>query len=232
MPALNPVVRRRGRLGALVHRFRSRLPRALPVRRCVPLVLLAPVGLLGALVAGRWAPLRDSDVAVTDATHAWAVKQPAMVDAMNVWTLVFSPMALRGAALLLAIWLFRRRDTRAAWWVIITMAAGGLIAALVKLVVQRDRPSFLDPVAEATGYAFPSGHAANAALAAGVFLLILRRHRRLLWPAAAVVTVITGLTRIGLGVHWTSDVVAGWFLGAATVAAAATALHPSKPPRR
>jgi len=82
-------------------------------------------------------------------------------------------------------------------------------------------------VARASGYSFPSGHALNNALAASVFLLVLlpvaKRARPLLWTAAVVIPVVTGLSRIGLGVHWTSDVVAGWLLGLATTAATAGA---------
>ena len=84
----------------------------------------------------------------------------------------------------------------------------------------------LNPVAEAAGYSFPSGHADNAALASAVFLLVLLPFLRertglriALWVAVIVIPIVTGLCRIGLGVHWTSDVVAGWLLGIATVAA-------------
>lgn len=192
------------------------------VAAAASVVLLVPFGLLAAWVAGRWGPLHDFDATVTDTLHDWALRHPAMVDAMSVWTNVFSPTALRVAALILVIWLFRRQARRAAWWVIVTMTAGGAVNALLKLLIGRDRPSLLDPVAEAAGYAFPSGHAANAAVAAAVFLLIFlpfRRARAALWTAAVVVPVLTGLTRIGLGVHWTSDVVAGWLLGLAVVAA-------------
>ncbi|MEV6632926.1 phosphatase PAP2 family protein [Actinoplanes sp. NPDC051470] len=192
------------------------------VAAAVAVVLLMPFALLAIFVAGRWAPLRSFDLVVSDAVHVWAVNHPAVVDAMQVWSLVFSPMALRAGALILVVWLFRRHRSRAAWWVIIAMTAGGVVAALLKLVVERDRPSFLDPVARAAGYSFPSGHATNAALTCAVFLAILLpygRGRRWLWAAAVVVTAVTGLSRIGLGVHFTSDVVAGWLLGAAVVVA-------------
>lgn len=208
-----------------------RLDRSLGLRLGVAAGLavlgLVPFGLLAAVVAGGWAPLRDADATVTDALHAVAVAHPGWVDAMLVLTNVFSPMVLRVAVLVLVIWLVRRRRAVAvAWWAAVTMAAGGIIGALLKLLVGRDRPDLLDPVAQAVGYSFPSGHALNATLAGGVFLLVLlpftggRPGRRAaLWAAAIGMPLISGLTRIGLGVHYTSDVVAGWLLGVAVVAA-------------
>jgi membrane-associated phospholipid phosphatase len=194
-------------------------------------VLLVPVALLGALVTGEWAPLHDLDAAITDGLHTWALSHHGMVDAMVVCSWVFSPTSLRVAALALVIWLFRRHANRLAWWVIATMTAGGVIAAVLKLLIERDRPDLLDPVARATGYSFPSGHAANAALTCAVFLLVLlpyRRARPVLWAGAVLIPLVTGVSRIGLGVHWTSDVVAGWLLGIAVVFATAVAFESTR----
>jgi undecaprenyl-diphosphatase len=196
-------------------------------------VLLVPFALLAVFVAGDWAPLHAMDRSVTDTLHRFAEAHPLFVDVMLVWSAVFGPMPLRVAALVLLIWLIRRHDDRhLALWVAVTMTVGGVLAALLKLLVGRDRPELLDPVARAAGLSFPSGHATNAALAAGVFLLVLlpfARHRpgrrTALWAAALVVTVVTGLSRIVLGVHWTSDVVAGWLLGVAVVAATTVAFQ-------
>lgn len=212
-----------------------RLDRSLGLRLGVAaglaVLLLVPFALLAAVVAGGWAPLREADAAVTDALHAVALARPGWVDAMLVLTNVFSPMVLRVAVLVLVIWLVRRRRAVAvAWWAAATMAAGGIIGALLKLLVGRDRPDLLNPVAQAVGYSFPSGHALNATLAGGVFLLVLlpfaggRPGRRAaLWAAAIGMPLISGLTRIGLGVHYTSDVIAGWLLGVAVVAATTAA---------
>jgi undecaprenyl-diphosphatase len=191
-------------------------------------LLLVPVALLAAFVAGDWAPLHHLDAAATDALHSWARQHPGWTRAAVWWTTVFSPTGQRLATLALVIWLSRRHAYRLVQWVVITMVVGGVLGAVLKLLVGRHRPDLLDPVARASGFAFPSGHALNAALAAGVFVLVLlplvRPGRRwLLWTAAVVGTVLTGLTRIVIGVHWTSDVVAGWLLGAAVVAATAAA---------
>jgi membrane-associated phospholipid phosphatase len=178
-----------------------------------------PFALLTALVAGRWAPLLRLDGAVAGLLHAWAVGHPAAVRAMVVWSLVFAPNVLRAAALALVIWLYRRHRPGPAWWVVATMATGGVLEGLLKLLVGRHRPDFADPVARASGYAFPSGHAITVTLAAGVVVILAGRRRPAVWIAALAVVVITGFCRLALGVHWTSDVVGGWLLGVAVVAA-------------
>jgi len=192
------------------------------------LVVLVPFALIAALVSGGWTPLHDLDAAVTNALHSWALQHPHWRDATVWWTNIFAPFPLRAAALGLVIWLVHRRAQRLALWVVTTMVVGGLLGMVLKLLIERHRPDLLDPVARATGYSFPSGHALNAALTAGVFVLVLLplargAKRWVLWGSALAVAVLTGLSRIVLGVHWTSDVVAGWLLGVAVVAATAAA---------
>jgi membrane-associated phospholipid phosphatase len=191
-------------------------------------VLLVPFALLWALVAGSWAPLHTLDAAVTNGLHGFAAAHHGWVEAMAVWSYAFAPNVWRLGALILVVWLIRRGATPVAWWVAITMALGGMVGALLKLLVGRNRPDLLEPVAHATGYSFPSGHALNSALGAGMFLLVLlpftegRPGRRTaLWAAVVLVPLVTGICRVGLGVHWTSDVLAGWLLGVAVLAATA-----------
>ncbi|MEU5913353.1 phosphatase PAP2 family protein [Micromonospora sp. NPDC047527] len=192
-------------------------------------LVLVPFALLALLVLGVWAPLHRLDTTVTEALHDYALDHPAWVTLMRVWTEVFAPMPLRAAALLVVIWLLRRGARRLALWVTTTMVVGGSLGPLLKLLVGRDRPELLDPVARAAGYSFPSGHALNATLAAGVLLLVFLPYagrgvsRVALWVAAVLVTVVTGLSRVALGVHFTSDVIGGWMLGVAVLAATTAA---------
>ncbi|MEU2613303.1 phosphatase PAP2 family protein [Micromonospora sp. NPDC007271] len=214
-------------------------------------LVLVPFTLLTLLVLAAWPPLHRLDAAVTDTLHRYALDHPAWVRLMSLWTDVFAPGPLRIAAGAVVVWLLLRRAHRPAvirseapssgaeaesgplaLWVVTTMTVGGLLGALLKLLVGRHRPELLDPVARATGFAFPSGHALNATLAAGVLLLVLlpfarerRSLRSALWAAAVLITVVTGLSRIALGVHWTSDVVGGWLLGLAVLAATTAAFR-------
>ncbi|MEH1099243.1 phosphatase PAP2 family protein [Micromonospora sp. CPCC 205561] len=192
-------------------------------------LVAVPFALLAALVLGDWSPLRRLDTAVTDALVGYAAEHPGWVRLLALWTDVFAPMPLRAAALVLVVWLVRRGARRLAVWVAVTMAVGGLLGPLLKLLVGRPRPDLPDAVAEAPGLAFPSGHALNAALAAGVLLVVFLplvgpAARRAVWTAALLLALVTGFSRVALGVHWTSDVLAGWLLGAAVVAATAAAL--------
>lgn len=193
-------------------------------------LVLVPFALLAVLVVGVWPLLHDLDAAVTEACYRYALDHPGWVRVMNLWTDVFGPGPLRVAALALVVWLWSHRARRLALWVVTTMAVGGLLGALLKLLVGRDRPDLLDPVARAAGYAFPSGHALNATLAAGVLLLVFLPYTRgraasrvALWVAAVLLAGVTGLSRVALGVHWTSDVLGGWLLGVAVLAATSAA---------
>lgn len=193
-------------------------------------LVLVPFSLLALLVLDAWPPLFRLDVAITDTLHRYALDHPSWVRAMSLWTDVFAPGPLRVAAAVVVAWLLSRRAPRLALWVVTTMTVGGLLGGLLKLLVGRHRPKLLGPVARATGYSFPSGHALNATLAAGVLLLVFlpyARDRRglrwALWTAAVLLAVVTGLSRLALGVHWTSDVVGGWLLGLAVVSATTAA---------
>jgi membrane-associated phospholipid phosphatase len=165
------------------------------------------------------------DARVADALHTVALAHPGLVRAMLVWSLLFEPNVLRVLALVLAIVLYVRHRRRLAAFVAVTMTAGSLLGVLLKVLIRRPRPVFADPVAHASGYAFPSGHALNVAVAAGIVLVLLR-FRWPVWVVAGAAVAITGFCRVALGVHWTTDVVGGWLLGAVVVAVAAALTKP------
>ncbi|MFK3983412.1 phosphatase PAP2 family protein [Micromonospora sp. NPDC050397] len=200
------------------------------------LLVLVPFSVLALLVVTAWSPLRDLDESLAGSLHAHALGNPGWASAMQTWTDVFGPGPLRVTVLVVVVWLWWRGARRVALWAATTTVAGGVLGATLKLLFGRERPDLLDPVSHAPGYAFPSGHALTAALATGVLLLVFlpvaggiggaRRRRAArwgLWLAAVVVTLVTGLSRIALGVHWSSDVLGGWVLGAAVVAATTAA---------
>lgn len=102
--------------------------------------------------------------------------------------------------------------------VILLLSAG--TNAVVKLGTASPRPFFLDPdvgLVTETSFGIPSGHAQNAAAVGG--LLAAEIGRAWAWVAALILTLLLGLSRIHLGVHFPEDVVVGWALGGLLLAA-------------
>jgi len=119
---------------------------------------------------------------------------------------------------LLLVW-GRRAE---AWLVGATVGGGAVLSALAKLAFHRPRPlAQFALIKLPSSFSFPSGHALNSLLFFGVLAFVLvRLTKRLGWRlailgAAAVAVLLTGLSRVYLGVHWPSDVVASWSLAAA-----------------
>ena len=196
----------------------------------VAVLVAVPFTLLMLLVLSEWEPLDQLDRSVADSLNSAARGDGALVNALDVGAVVFEPMVFRALVLGVAIWLWRRGAKRLAAWSVVTMAVGGILGVVLKLLVNRARPEFPEPVAHASGYSFPSGHALNSMLGVGVLLLvflpILRgRGRVLAYLAGAAVVLLTGFDRVALGVHYVSDVVAGWVVALAVLAGTATAFE-------
>ncbi|MFD9905855.1 phosphatase PAP2 family protein [Streptomyces sp. NPDC059063] len=191
-------------------------------------VLLAlPTLLLLVLVSAEWQPLLSLDDDIARTTHRWAVAHRDVTDTARVLTdWVWDPWTMRALCTVVVLWLAAQR----AWWLALCVAATCLVGTLVqqglKAAVGRERPVWPDPVDSAHYAAFPSGHAMTATVVCGLLLWLLRVYAvgALVWRlglAVAVVSVVgVGLTRVWLGVHWSSDVVGGWLLGALVVTAA------------
>ncbi|MFE6760378.1 phosphatase PAP2 family protein [Streptomyces sp. NPDC057684] len=194
-------------------------------------VLAALSALLLIAVAVRWEPLMTLDGELARTAHRWAVDDPGLTQLNRVLTDWFwDPWTMRALCVVVVVWLVWRHD---AWWlalwVVATCAVGTLIQQGLKAAVGRDRPVWTDPVDSAHYAAFPSGHAMTATVVWGLILWLLRRYGagRVLWRTACTLAVVSvvgvGLTRLWLGVHWPSDVLGGWLLGALTVTVSVTA---------
>jgi len=117
------------------------------------------------------------------------------------------------------------------WWhlaLVLGASAGGvLLLVLLKQVFDRPRPTVVPPLMLETSPSFPSGHAMMSAviyLTLGTLLAQLCsrwRERIYVVSVAVVLAAIVGLTRLYLGVHYPSDVLAGWSLGLAWALASA-----------
>lgn len=123
-----------------------------------------------------------------------------------------------------ALWLPLWRDRRRTLALVLAVSMGSaLLVAVGKLLTVRPRPVVGEVLTTATGYAFPSGHSAQAAAAYGVLALLVslrvgRGAKPLVWLAATAMALLVGFSRLYLGVHWLTDVLAGYALGASWLA--------------
>jgi membrane-associated phospholipid phosphatase len=197
----------------------------------VALALVAvPFGLTLLLVEDKWAPLLRADSGARDSLHAYALTHAGFVDAMQLISDSGSAWAWGVILTVVVVWLLWRRLPRLALFVVVTAAGSSLLNTVVKTAVHRLRPVLTDPVGHATGLSFPSGHAQAAIVGYAVLLLVFLPILHGAWRRAAVAVAVLmvlaiGFSRVALGVHYLSDVVGGYVLGAAWVAAMAAAFN-------
>jgi undecaprenyl-diphosphatase len=109
----------------------------------------------------------------------------------------------------------------AAFFVLVSVVGGTLISTTLKNVFDRARPDVVPHAMEATSASFPSGHSMLAMvtyLTLGAVLAEVQTRPRIkiyILSWAVFLALIVGLTRVYLGVHWPTDVLAGWCIGSA-----------------
>ncbi|MDB5506412.1 MAG: superfamily [Devosia sp.] len=146
--------------------------------------------------------------------------QPWLEETGRDITALGSNLVVGLVAIILAICLVLARLYRPAVLLVFAIAGGIAMANIVKLFFDRPRPDFGGAIRVFTS-SFPSGHATVSALAfvfIGMLLARLTRSRAIAVVAigtAVLLTLLIGLSRVYLGVHYPTDVLAGWFLGAA-----------------
>lgn len=124
-------------------------------------------------------------------------------------------------SLLVCVHLLLRGFWRRALLVAVTIASGYLLSHVLKISYGRERPSVVPHLAMVTSASFPSGHSMSSSvvyLTLGTLLAdaAARRREKFFFIAAAVlITLLIGASRVFLGVHYPSDVVAGWSAGTA-----------------
>lgn len=169
------------------------------------------------LAFDRWVlqHLRSSDDPSVPIGPAWL--REAMVD----FTALGGGAVLTLVTLLAAGYLLARRKMALALFLAAAVAAGGILNTLLKFGFVRERPDVVPHLVEVSSASFPSGHAMNSAM---VFLTLAAllvsaerswRVRIFLMSAAILLTSLVGVSRAYLGVHWPTDILAGWSVGAA-----------------
>ncbi len=191
------------------------------------LLVAIPFGLLIEQVK-RNGRLVRLDSSAARALHDWVRGSPALVTVLKVLSFFGSPEWFYVVVALAAVLVWRRGRGRLAVFLVATTLGGGLLDTVVKVVVSRPRPSLLDPVATAHGKSFPSGHAMSSTIGYGALLLVFLpvlapRVRPLVIAGFAVLVAAIGFSRLALGVHYLTDVLGGYVLGLAWLAASTAA---------
>jgi membrane-associated phospholipid phosphatase len=188
--------------------------------------------LLIALVCAGWQPLLSLDARAAGVLHTWALSHPEWTGLARVCTdWVWDTVTMRVLVAVVVVMLWRRGERALGLLLAATVLAGVLVQQGLKAVIGRERPQWKEPVDAAHFAAMPSGHAMTAALACALLTWLawsrLARASARWAVAAAAATSMAGvsLTRVYLGVHWVSDVVAGVALGVAMAALAAGSWH-------
>jgi undecaprenyl-diphosphatase len=194
------------------------------------LLLIAAAWLFGAIAED----VATSDrITVLDVQLARWLREHATA-ALTRWMLAItdlhSTIAVSCYAALVAVVLARRRQWRRLATVFICVAGGLTLNVLMKLAFHRARPTLDDPLLTLSSYSFPSGHVAGSTLMYGLVVAwLFSRTRRPLWRVLAIVgaaaaIALVAFTRMYLGVHYLSDVVAAFAEGVAWLALCLSAL--------
>ncbi len=194
-------------------------------------VLLAGVAIAG----GLWGFVELADLADETETHRldtsilMAFREPgrtddpigpvwfeeAMRDITGLGSMIV--LVLVNAATLFYLLLVQRR--REALLVLVAVGGGQILSSLLKLGIDRPRPDLVSHLAEVQTLSFPSGHAMMSAvtyLTLGAMIVGIapgRATRTYVLAVAVLITLLVGVSRVYLGVHWPTDVLAGWCAG-------------------
>jgi membrane-associated phospholipid phosphatase len=194
---------------------------------------LGPTLIIGLLVlaAGGWAfgalaeEVAEDDTGldnrIAEELHEHATGP--LTEFFEAVTTLGNGIVLAGVTAIAAYLLARRRHFREAVLMVLAYVGAEVLSYSLKLAFRRDRPFFTDPLATLSTYSFPSGHATVSVAVYGALSLVLLRRltgpARVVCLAAAVLLVsLIGFSRLYLGVHFFSDVLAGFSVGLAWLA--------------
>ncbi|NVO25033.1 phosphatase PAP2 family protein [Donghicola sp. B5-SW-15] len=207
-------------LTALIHRFETRT-----------LMMLAVIaGALWAFV-GIAEEMTEGDLHAFDEAVMLALRVPGQLDnpiggpqieiAMRDLTALGGVTVLTLMTVSVLVYLLLVRQRGSAALLAVSIAGGQALSHLAKLGFDRPRPDLVSHAVEVSTSSFPSGHSMMSAVTYLTLAVMLARAddrpsiRAFYIVVAAVLAMLVGISRVYLGVHWPSDVLAGWSLGAA-----------------
>ena len=177
-------------------------------------------GVLLMLVRFHWEPLYRADRGAAAALNRVVADDHPLVTVLEAASRLGGRPVLIWLVVAAVVGLLIRRQARLAGYLVVTGVGALVLDPLLKALVGRLRPVVDVPVTHAPGNSFPSGHALGSIVAYGALLLVFLPALSRRWRRTAVAVVIAlvlaiGVTRVALGVHFLSDVLAGWLLGLA-----------------
>jgi len=159
----------------------------------------------------------------------YGVASPHATSVLYAVTQLGSPLLLIPGTLVCSLLFLHLRRIRGAILLTLTMVGVTLLNWILKAVFQRPRPLPFFGLTTPTSYSFPSGHALAAFCFYGALAALVTARlrspllRALVWAGAAVVIVAVGFSRLYLGMHYPSDIVAGYATGFVWVLTVASA---------
>lgn len=153
--------------------------------------------------------------------RAWLIdlRSPPLTAVLTGITTIGSTPVLAAVAAGVSVWLLAGQHRRAALLVGGTTAGALVLGPLLKVVVERSRPEDAHLVL-VNSWAYPSGHSLTSTAVIGVLAVLVsrrlatRRARATAITTGVVLVALVGVSRVYLGVHWPTDVLAGWLIGA------------------
>jgi membrane-associated phospholipid phosphatase len=212
------------RLEDIMENTSQQLEKAVPTPVRGHATLYIVIGLIGCIISLLiFAQLVDSvsdngflvqlDVALANALHS--VATAGSTSAFELISLFGGTILFAWSVLVGVIFAWKRQWLGLVMWVI-TIAGGELLNSVLKLFFARPRPTFATPLVIERFYSFPSGHAMMSFIAYGMLAYIIcvllknNVQRLLVILATGFIIIIIGVSRIALGVHYLSDVLAGY----------------------
>jgi undecaprenyl-diphosphatase len=185
----------------------------------VLMLVTVPFGVLLFEVLAK-GPLTRVDGDLANSLNAAVDGHPLWVDVLEGLSWLGRPPVLWVATGLGVLSTWRRHLTRLTLFLVSTTLGGGIVSSVVKVLVDRPRPEVDHPIVTALGKSFPSGHALSSTVVYGALLLtflpaVPPRCRRPVVIATVSLVLAIGASRLLLGVHFLSDVLAGFVLGLA-----------------
>ena len=149
--------------------------------------------------------------------------EDGVITLLHVVSFLGKPIFLLLAIGIPGLWIFMHGGRKLGIFLAVTCIGGGIVDTIVKVAVGRPRPEVDEPIVEAFGKSFPSGHSMQAVVCYGALLLVILpllngRVRTLAICGYVALFLAIGFSRLSLGVHFISDVLGGYVLGAAWLA--------------